>query len=59
MLLVSDNSKDLLKLKREPPKVGELWKEGDPVGSCILGYEKGPKNSYTQELAKKYPLEGK
>lgn len=58
MLLVSYNS-DLLKLKREPPKVGEPWKEGDPVGNCILGYEKGPKISYTQKLAEKYPLEGK
>lgn len=40
----------LPKITKTAPKVGEPWKEGNPVGDCIAGYRKEPKNPYIEKL---------
>ena len=48
MLLVHE--RPLPEIKKEAPRIGEPWKEGDPVGDCIAGYRKGPKTPYLEKL---------
>lgn len=73
MLLVKENSAPITEFYKESPRVEIRYAENgkdvkastpfyqnDPESNrAIAGYRKGPKNSYTRELAKQYPLAGK
>ncbi len=70
MIFVKEYSDLVSKFHKEPPHVGTPFVENvkepapfyrnDPESSrMIAGYRKGPKNSYTRELAKRFPLTGK
>lgn len=70
MLLVKENSAPAAEFHKEPPRIGTPYVENvkepvpfyrnDPESNRVVaGYRKGPTNSYTRELAEKYPLTGK
>lgn len=70
MLFVKENPDPITKFHKEPPRVGTPYVENvkeptpfyrnDPESNRVIaGYRKGPKNSFTRELAKRFPLTGK
>ncbi|MDE7428904.1 MAG: hypothetical protein K2N00_06495 [Lachnospiraceae bacterium] len=70
MLLAKENARSTVKFNKEAPHVGTPYVENskepspfyrnDPeANQVIAGYRKGPRKSYTKELAKKFPLTGK
>lgn len=52
-MLILVQERPLPKVKKDPPNIGEPYKKGDPVGNCIAGYRKGPKNPYVEKLLQK------
>lgn len=69
VLLVRERRGPIQNFYMGPPKLKEPYVPNDwpnkfyemdsEQSSCIAGYKNGPKNSYTRELAKIYPLQGK